>query len=67
LRINDVDSIGHSGDTPTLSNYFDAVDLQPGGRRFSWLIFEVPMEDFHLLILVWNSPAGRVAKRIAIP
>ncbi len=65
LRDSNGYTVSHSSETYSLSNHFDAVDLQPGGQTSGWLVFEAPLDDIYSLI--WSSSAGLVEKKIATP
>jgi len=51
--------------TYSLSNYLDAVNLQPGSYTDGWLAFIVPKSD-HELTLIYASTDGSVSKRIYV-
>ena len=52
----------HTEATYSRNNYFDAVDLPPGGSSSGWLIFHIPISDEYTLN--YNSIDSSVTKRV---
>jgi len=65
LETPDGFTVSHDTSTYSLSNYFDAVNLRPGGQTSGWLIFYLPKEREYTLN--YQGFSGTAQKRIAFP
>lgn len=55
-------TVSHDVATYSLGNYFDAVNLPPGGSTSGWLIFVAPKEDYY--VLNYESWGNKAAKKV---
>ncbi len=67
LQTPDGITVSHHIDTYTLGNYFDAVNLHPGGIAGGWLIFYIPHADRYYLNYSGIYGSAQVLVKIAKP